>query len=641
MKKFVLGIAMAAFLAGNADAATISYSKETINRVNTFRLGSTKMQGQVIRLSKAKLQALKGKTIDFAEFVVGSRNTTDKKLRAFITTSLDAAPIAEDSVAISKAFARCKWTLSKPYTITGEEENLYIGYTAEIGTSYKMLMSDGSYDIKGYNFAYQNGEWVDTYGLNRGSAQIFVNVADAPAYTDVIMGRSSFDGYFKVGDNCEFSARFINAGTAAINSFDAVVTVGGNTSTQHVEGVNIKPKDAYSFKLSGVNSDEEGEQNINVEIAHVNGSEDIDLSDNTVSGAPFFYPRDMERSILVEGFTGQDCSNCPSGHLVLNNALASSDESLIEVSHHAGFYPDMFTMQEDDAYRFYYNNPVSTYAPAVMVNRNMDSSVGIAPVIEVDHNNILQLISHAAQSKPYVSLNLETQLDENTRELKVKFGIKPHTNLPEGDVLYNVFLVQDSIYRSQTNGGSNYLHNRVFRGAVTGNSWGILVDDLTPGKVYSWEKTVTIPDSIHSSYWTDDMIDKDGKMYSGKYLLGQTNIEAILKNMTVVAYVAQYNKDDNTKNIIYNCCEARLGQSYTQKGFGKTPSAAIRSMEEKPAVGIRVVDGRINVEGDYDKVSVFNLAGRQTDASAQLAKGAYIIRVVSGDKQTTKKIIVR
>lgn len=80
MRKIFLSLSAFLLLAGNVNATSIGYSNSNIIRTNYFRVGDTKKQGQAIRISKAKLQALKGKTIDFAEFVVGSANTNDKKL---------------------------------------------------------------------------------------------------------------------------------------------------------------------------------------------------------------------------------------------------------------------------------------------------------------------------------------------------------------------------------------------------------------------------------------------------------------------------------------------------------------------------------------------------------------------------------
>ena len=640
MNKFAIGVAALLFLAtGNANATNIGYCKDNINR-NIFRVGSSTQQGQVIRLSKAKLQALKGKTISSVDVVVGSKNTTGNKVNVFISSTPDATPLRQGTITISRALQKCTWTLDTPYTITGNEGDLYIGYTADIATTYKMLVADGSYDIKGYNFAYQDGKWIDTYGMNKGSAYIYVNVDNPGDYTDAIIGRNNFDRYFKAGNNYDFNARFINAGTTTIKSFDAVVKMGDKTSQLQFGGLDIKPKEGYSFKLQGINSKDVGSQDVNVDIVNINGdNSDIDNSDNSFSAKVFFYPHDMERSLLLEGFTGQDCSQCPSGHISINSAIENCGESIVEVSHHAGFYPDIFTMSEDDAYRFYYSNPASTFAPAVMVNRSADNSISLSPVVNAETSYIYSLIDHASQSKPYVSLNLMTELNEETRELKVKLQMKPHSDLPTDNVLFNIFLVQDSLQAYQSNGGTNYTHNRVFRGTLTGNSWGLSVKNWKAGEEKSWETTYTVPESIHSSYWTDDMLDSNGK-YSGKYEASQTDIKAVLKNMWVVAYVGEYDTSDNTKNVVFNCCEAKLGESYKQKGFDATTGVDAIKAEASDAK-VRLKDGKLDVEGEYDRVDVYGIDGRKIDADAHLSSGVYIVRVASGKGTATKKILVK
>lgn len=655
MRKTILSVAALLLLAGNVKATSIGYSKDSFSQANSFRIGSTTTQGQAIRLSKAKLQMLKGKTIDFAEFVVASKQTVGNKIHAFITTSLGGTPIAEGDVEISRSLKKMKFNLPTPYTITGEEENLYIGYTAEIETTYKMLMADRSYDINGYNFAYKDGEWVDTYGLGYGSACISVNVDGDFDYTDAIVGKTYFDGYFLAGNNYDFAARFINAGTTTINSFDAIINVDGKESTQHFSDVTIKPKDGYSFKLSGVNSDTDGSKNVSVKIVNVNGADaESDVTDNEIRGNVYFYPKNMERSILVEGFTGQDCSNCPQGHRDINSAIELAEKSglsIVEVSHHAGFYPDVFTMQEDASYLFYYNNPNSTYAPAVMANRNVDTSIStITPVSQVSVATAAQLIGHAAQDNPYVSLNLETSYNKETRELKYKLGVKPHTTLPSDKILYNIFLVQDGIAGYQASGGANYIHNAVFRGALTGNAWGRELSELTPGTAFTTkEASYTLPENIHSSFYTDDMLQTvDGEqvyVYSSAtnnktFKPSELNIAAVPENMYLVAYVAEYDTEDKTKNVVFNCVQAKLGESYKQAAFDST--SGIETAEgSKSDADIYVNNGKVNVSGKCDKLYVYTLAGRQLDANSTLAKGIYVVKAVSGGKQTTKKILVR
>lgn len=625
MRKILLSIASLLIFAGSINATNIGYSKDDIDRLNAFRLGSSQKQGQAIRFSHAKLQALKGKTIDFAEFVVGTKNTTDNKINVFLATTLTGTPIAEGTLEVKRALTKVKWTLDKPYTITGEEECLYIGYTAEVNTTYNPLMSDKSYDIEGCNYGYKDGAWVDTYGMNRGSALIFVNAENVDDYTDAIIAQSNFEGYYKVGDNCNFSARFVNAGTTDITSFDAIVEVGGNKTTQHFADLSIKPKEGYSFKLNDVDTSSEGEQSLSVTIANVNGvGKETDTSDNNISANLFLYPKTMERSLLLEAFTGQDCPNCPGGHLNIEAAIEKTGKDIIEVAHHVGYKPDMFTMSEDPTYIFFYPNTSSTFAPAAMVNRNTYANASTTPIVSAtDVSRLLSTIYYADTKEPYVSLYLKTTLDESTRKLNVKFYVLPHKTVPHNSSIFNVYLVQDGIEASQASGGDKYIHNRTFRGTVTGNAWGYLVKDIKAGQLLSWEKTITIPDSIHSTYYANET---------------KNNVEAVLKDMSVVAYIGEFDQNDNTKHTIYNCCEARLGESHKQTGFAKPTD--VNSAEAEQTLNIFVNNGKVCVEGDYSRLSVYNLAGAQVE-NADLAKGVYIVKVTADGKQTTKKILVR
>lgn len=625
MRKTLLSIASLLLVAGNINATNIGYSKDEISRNNVFRLGSTEKQGQAMRLSHAKLQALKGKTIDFAEFVLGSKNVTDKKMHVFLTKQLDGTPIAEGTVEVTKALNKIKWTLDKPYTITGDEDCLYVGYTTEAANTYKVLMSDGSYDIEGCNYGYKDGAWVDTYGMNKGSALIFVNAENVGDYTDAIIALSNFEGYYKAGDNCNFSACFVNAGTTDITSFDAIVEVGGNKTTQHFADLSIKPKEGYSFDLKDVDTSNEGEQSLSVTIANVNGAgKETDTSDNSVSANLFLYPKTMERSLLLEAFTGQDCPNCPGGHLNIEAAIKKTEKNVIEVAHHVGYKPDMFTMSEDPTYIFFYPNMSSTFAPAAMVNRNTYADVSTTPIVSAtDVSKLLSTIYYADTKEPYVSLYLKTTLDENTRELNVKLYVLPHKTVPHNNSIFNVYLVQDGIEARQASGGDNYIHNRTFRGTVTGNAWGYQVENIKAGQLLSWEKTITIPESIHSSYYADET---------------KNNVEAVLKNMSVVAYIGEFDQNDNNKHTIYNCCEARLGESHKQTGFVKPTD--VNSAEAEQSVSIFVSNGKVHVGGEYDCLQVYNLAGAQVE-NADLAKGVYIVKVTADGKQTTKKVLVK
>lgn len=634
MRNFVMGMAALFLLAGNANATDIGFTNGKYGKTSVFRLGNDKKQGQAIRLGKEKLQYLKGKTIKAAQFVVGSRNSTDNTMHTFIASSLSGTPIAETDFTISKAQTWLTWTLDTPYTITGDEEELYIGYTTEINTSYKMYCSDFSNDMTGCNFAIKDGEWVDTYGTNTGNANIRIQTDEVDDFCDVIMTKSSFDGYFKAGNSYSFSTIFHNFGTKAITSFDAVVRIGDKTETYSFKNVNIAANQNHTVDLTNIDTSNEGEQTVAISIENINGgADDKDLGDNMISEELYVYPANMERNLLLEGFTGQECSQCPTGHHYINNAISNSSENIIEVMHHAGYRADMFTMAEDVDYTFFYpgGGNGGTYAPAVMVNRTACTGVTEAPVTDVTSSKLTALINNATLSKPYASLALETELNSETRELDIKLSVKPHTQLPEGDNLLNVFLVQDSIKAFQTNGGTDYVHTKVFRGALTGNSWGLL-SDFPVGEATTWSKKITIPETIRASYWTDAVIEA-----SGTYTAEMVTTEAVLNNMYIVAFVAHYDNIDNTKNVVYNCIEVKAGESYSQAGF----TSGIVNTEQDNVGDIIVKDGHISVEGNGCKTEVYNLSGKRMDATSSLPKGLYIVKVNSGSRSMAKKVMVK
>lgn len=662
MKSILVSIVWLLMLVDNTNAITISYSNGIPDQTKIFNMGASKKQGQAIRLSKAKLHVLKGKNIDAVEICIGSRNTEGKVVHAFISTSLTDTPIVESDISISKAFVKNKWILDKPYTITGDEEELYIGYLAESqSANSKLLVADGNYDIKGCNFAFQGDKWVDTYGTNRGSAYISINVGDVPDYADVILGKNNFDRYYKVGGNYDFSVNIVNAGTTTVNSFDAIISVDGKESVRHFADLSILPKGGYRFSLQDIDFKAEVEQKLHIIITNINGNDDdIDPSDNEAYASIFFYPENMERSVLVEEFTGQECSGCPGGHVTIGKAITqcgqSIDDNVVEVSHHAGYYTDIFTMAEDNDFRFFYPDPTHTYAPAVMANRLVDNATAIvAPLIDTsNYGSIVQLISNAAETHPYASLNLETSLDSSKRELKVKFQIKPHVKLPRNSV-FNVFLVQDSIRAYQNNGGEHYCHNNVFRGTLTGESFGLPVGSLAPGEIFTWDKTMVIPEKIHSSFYTEDMLqevtdDKGNKSQMYVYFspassvtlkmdVDQTNIDAVFGNMALVAYLAEYDKTDCKHNTVYNSVEVKLGDSHKQSAFDGT--ASIGNVERKEILNVYVNNGGIHVDGRYDKMYVYDIAGFQMNAMSPLPKGIYVARIVSNGRQVTKKIFIK
>ncbi len=638
MKTLLLSLFAAILCATASSGATIGYTNGTYSKYENFHYGDGKLQGMAIRLPHEKLALLKGKQLTGIESVFGSSKITGT-LTAFVSKGLDEAPLAMTEYTMSTSDASsisARWrtiSFDSPYTITGEEECLYVGYYATTKeVSGTILSTDGSYDLEGCTYSIFKDKWVDMYGTNRGCANLKAIVDETPSFTDAVMKRSFFDGYFQTGNSYTLWGQIYNFGTEEINSFDVEVFTG-STQTLHFEGLSIKPGTTYDFTLPEIHATTSGSIVMSMEVINVNGKSDADASDNKYASKVFFYEQGMERTLLVEMFTGQDCSNCPSGHSTMHSVLGSTPYNVVEVVHHAGYYPDNFTTNEDIQYTTLYGSS-NTYAPAFMVNRYPVSGSG-GVVQEISRSRVNEALDIAESLSPYASLKLESEYDAATREVKVKFHVLAHEEMPGEENVLNIMLVQDGLKDTQSNGGNEYAHNRACRGTVTNNAWGMKAD-FTPGKVVTYEKTFTLPEAIRSSYWDNVSPSSAGKTEA------EITKPVVPENMYLVAYVGRYNETDPGLNDVYNCVQVKLGESYTQHAFDDG-TTGIKAVENNggEAFGLNVLNGRVAVDGRVDSLQIFDTTGRQHDASASLPCGMYIVKAKAGDKTVTKKIMVR
>gem|GEM_PF-272483 len=544
--------------------STIGYTNETASRNNIFRYTSNTDQRLAMRLSVDKLKALKGQTIKAIRMAFGSKNATGGQATIFLTKALDATPLCQETVTISSTNKLTEFTLSKPYTITGEEQELFVGCSLEIAANYGPFSSDFSQDIKGVFFAYGNGGWNDIYGMGYGCPNIEIVTSETVSLTDVCLKPFSEDGYVKVGTPLSYKLQIQNFGTTEINSLDAVVRVGnGEEKRLSLTGLTIAPRKTYDLTVEGIQASTSGQQDISVSLTQLNGKADEEQSDNIRTASAYFYPADMQRNVLVEVFTGQTCTNCPSAHTALASAITQTPEvHVVEIAHHAGFVTDIFSMKEDWTLTGLYNN--STYAPAVMFNRTAFGEAS-TPVGECGSASTVRgQLKRADEEHPYVSINLNSQYDETTREVKLTCQFYTHEQMPGDDLRYSIWLVQDSLVAKQNGASADYVHNAVSRGTLTGSAWGEKASFI-PGETLTVEKTFTLPSIIHStSYEKED---------------GKNAIPTVLKDMKLVVFVHQQSGNDVNACRVFNCAEVEVSK------VPETPVQTMRLLKRQTYYG--------------------------------------------------------
>lgn len=216
MKKYLTLLCAAAIASGiGANAAQFSYCNGVCNRTSStpFRLGSSAKQGTAIKLSKEKLTLLKGSTITQISAGYGTSHITDGTLKVFISTNLEGTPLTSQEATIKRAMSWCDTTLDTPYTITGEEDALYIGFTAELDTKATLLLGDQTASSEGTTYGWLNDQWVDLKDQGYGNPVLKFEVDGCDAIHDAVLHPIDLDGYMKVGEKYDFTGYIYNWGT--------------------------------------------------------------------------------------------------------------------------------------------------------------------------------------------------------------------------------------------------------------------------------------------------------------------------------------------------------------------------------------------------------------------------------------------
>lgn len=603
----VLSLALCAMLAASSTASAqtqIGYTTGNMGRSTVFHYGTSAKQGLAIRLSHDKLQALKGQTIKGIYTAFGSANAVaNKEAILFIATNPDDEPVTEQSYTIGSANRWCTIDLDSPYTISGDEDELYIGYTL-LSSSDKIpeaLQSDFSNEQRACSFAWNGYGWEDLYGTGFGSANIRAILSGDVDFADVMLSDIDFaDNYYLAGAEYQHTTHIFNFGTTPITSLDVTVQVAGKAQTITYNGLNVAQYGTFEFNLPALSSSESASTSIEVSVK-ANGVDEADTNDNEFKSTAFFYPAFMERNILVEEFTGMTCSNCPAGQRTLQTAVEQSQLPCVEIMHHSGYSADFYSTDADWDYTIYYGS-ASTFAPAAMINRVVNPAVSQVPIINIGLANCLSSLQLAATRQPYVSLALESSYDEETRQVDITLNILDHNDLP-GATLLNAFLVQDNIIGYQANGGTDYVHNGVLRQVLTGNSWGMLLpDDFAPGNTQEWTKSFTLPDAIMSDFWTPSLLAQ------ASYTEDMVTLPTDPEHMRIVVYVANYDNKDINNNMVYNCIEVPLINGSCRQAGMDAANALEQIGSEAPATS-----------------HCFDLSGRRINNSDNLTTGFYIL----------------
>ena len=337
----------------------------------------------------------------------------------------------------------------EPYAVTGED--IYIGYSIK-GSGYLLGYEKSSRNMPG-EMLYFNGAWgtFKTVVGSNGKWTMQAIMRGGDYSTDIqnnLVVECVENLYTAALEGWDMPLTFEVRNSGAKTAYNVAVKCTFGSQSKDVTIDSLMNGQSYfvesPFTVSGSGS-------VSVSIdASVDGVTDETPNDNSVKSSCTVTGSDNVRNrVLIEQFTGQACGYCPGGAANLKSAIEATGhpEYFAWVAHHAGYYPDDFTLQEskDIAAAFGVNS-----APMMCINRTSVAGQGLvwSPYSATAVN---LLGCYATPAKATLEFNHTLVGDSIT--------VNVSGTTAESAAKVSVILIQSGITASQNGGGSDYVHN--------------------------------------------------------------------------------------------------------------------------------------------------------------------------------------
>jgi hypothetical protein len=236
------------------------------------------------------------------------------------------------------------------------------------------------------------------------------------------------------------------------------------------------------------------------------------ITDTIVSMTP------SNRNVVLEEYTGVNCTWCPAGHLIANQIKAANPDRVCLINIHEGsFAANTYTTQFGTALA---NQTNLDGYPSGTVNRHVFSGTATA-LGRGDWNSASNAIM--GMSSP-VNIAAEGTLDWNTRTVNIRVQLYYTASQTVTSNALNIAITQDNVLGAQVGMeknpaqvvGSLYNHMHMLRHLITGQ-WGETISTIAAGTLVEKNYEYVIPQQ-----------------------LGSPNpIDAALEDLTFIAFVCE------------------------------------------------------------------------------------------------------
>lgn len=501
-------------------------------------------------------------------------------------------PVAIDGTeAISIAYEALD-TGDMPYGFDGDRLS-----SADTGMSY-LKMGYGSYEDISGNASYRVF----------GNAMIMALVGGDMAELEnrmVMDDIRNVDAYVLENSNIEARCYMTNNSFNEISS--ATLTYAVNGTEKNEEIAFAEPVAPHTQASCTVNIPAAAEDmTITFKISKINGQDNALV--NVMKKELTVYGEDdvVDRTILIEKFTGAGCVACPSAETNIEQVTEGLKDRIVRVNY--------YTYSQDDP--LWDNNCQQiakffgmSYAPACMLDRSIQEE-------RIDWEQYDGIIWHPSYmttemlqkeiDKPaLVTLDVEGIYDESTKNMTVTVKGKGNINLA-GKRL-TILLTQDGYVGYQSGAGTtedneNYVHNYfpiVYFTSYNGNT-------LRPASDGTYE--MSLRKRIPDTYAT-------------------TDVKVDLSKCKVVAFIGDWDEKKTSPILNAASADVQIGKSVDSQ----SAEAAVKAYYAG--------DGKIAFTAPCEDVEVYDMAGVRLE-NRNLSSGVYIVRFTCGATAHVQKVAI-
>lgn len=553
--------------------------------------------------------------------VVGVRIGVSKAVNA-IDVSLLNNIIKREKIVTKKADVEFGWNevrFDKPVEITSNLNELVYGFQfleKNIVDQEMPYFFYCDYNFDAPNDAFyvnvSNGSF-DSRARDNGALLLQLMIA-GPA--DKVNDRASLsdprmDMALDASGKLGVSYMVRNDGANDINQLEITYSVGGRVILTDLQTETIKHLKELRIKTKGIPV--ANGQTLTARITKVNGhTTDLPGFQIEVKGVA---EKTFARKVLLEQFSTENCSSCPSGHKYLDKVLAEDAyaDHFVWVTHHVGFGRDTFSLPESEALIFFYEE--DEYAPSMLLDRTHTElkhfyekyAYTMLPIMTSQDEFNHQLLDEALARPAFVTVDIKEECKPDTRQLDLTISGQTYREYLDADNLYlNLYLVEDDIYsRRQAGAGKAsdgglkpvYHHGVIRQISLGGGGLKLTLDDKGE---YTYGTSLQIP-----------------KEWSAA-------------NMRIVAFVSKSLKGGARNAEVLNSNETKIA---AYRSIAPTP-------DQEMMVQLYAQDGRIYVSGeDATIAAIYNMSGELRTNEA-LLPGIYIAMVETSFGSYMRRVIV-